>query len=378
MINAELSVALVSLTTLATMLYIGLGLFHDPSRVSVIWSSAFGVMMVASYGWVIAGDEPGPLRAASSAAMISAGVLVWPGLRAYRGAARTHLPLVVGFGVVSIAATALTAGSEMFGWVFRIVFAAAAAVVAAMIVELARLGPGRRDECLTLAIPSAIFVVFGVIGLVDGVVRLLSGQPSGSSESLDYLRQLNAMGSFVYVVCALVTLLMLTREHPSRDENAPDFDVTARSRLQRARDAGDTWWAVLEVRLDDPADLRAASSRQGFAALTDRFADSVRRSLPPTADLFAADETTVVALLPGSPDTVRQFVSRLLRHLTAERSDGPLRAVRLSASVGWADVGLCGHDLEALRRTAHVAVLEAHERGGDQWVRAAEAVVAAE
>lgn len=374
MINAELSVALVSLTTLATMLYIGLGLFHNPGRVSVIWTSAFGVMMIASYGWVIAGDESGPLRAAASAAMLSAGVLVWPGLRAYRGAARTHLPLAVGFGIVSIATTTLTSGTEMFGWVFRIVFAAAGVIVAAMIVDLVRLGPTRRDECLALAVPSTIFVIFGIIGLVDGVVRLLSGQPSGSSESLDYLRQLNAMGSFVYVTCALVTLLMLTRERTSRDENAPDFDVTARSRLRRARDAGDTWWAVLEIRLDDPDDLRAASSRQAFAALTRRFADSVRRTLPPTADLFAVDETTVMALLPGSPDTVRQFVSRLLRYLAAERTDGPLRAVRLSASVGWADVGLCGHDLNILRHTAHVAAVEAHELGGDQWVRAGVAV----
>ena len=177
MINAELSVALVSLTTLATMLYIGLGLFHNPGRAPVIWTSAFGLMMIASYGWIVVGNEPGPLRAASSAAMISAGMLVWPGLRAYRGAARTHLPLVVGFGAVSIAATTLTSGSEMFGWTFRIVFAVAAAMVLATIVELVRLGPGRRDECLALAIPSAIFVIFGVIGLVEGVVRLISGQP---------------------------------------------------------------------------------------------------------------------------------------------------------------------------------------------------------
>lgn len=65
----------------------------------------------------------------------------------------------------------------------------------------------------------------------------------------------------------------------------------------------------------------------------------------------------------------------LLAEATARRDVDSVHAIpglRLSASVGWADAETHGHDLDAMLAAAHTAALVALERGGDQWVRAAE------
>lgn len=189
------------------------------------------------------------------------------------------------------------------------------------------------------------------------------------------MRQLNALGSFVYLICALVALLLLTRSRTPTAGSPPagvGFQGIARDRLRRAEERRDAWWALLEVRLEEPGDLRDASSRQAFAHIAHLFSDGVTATLPASADLLRVDETTVVALLPGSPDSVRQSVTRVLQRLTEADAAQPIRGLRLAASVGWAEAEALGYDLDAMMAAAHAAALEAHELGGDQWVRATE------
>ena len=102
------------------------------------------------------------------------------------------------------------------------------------------LGHARFEHNSTLLIcDTALWNVNQNVINAFGNVQIIQNNTVLSSESLDYLRQLNAMGSFVYVVCALVTLLMLTRAPASRGENAPDFDVTAMITYQPFRPCGE-------------------------------------------------------------------------------------------------------------------------------------------
>lgn len=371
MINAQVSTALVAVTTLATILYVALGFFRYPSKASAIWAAAFGVMMMGSYGWVTAGDSfTGPVRSASSAAMLAACALVWSGLRAHRGAKRSYALVSTVYGGLTAAALAWSAETDAFGWVFRVAYAVAAAFSGAMIVELLRKSRGRRDEALALAVPSAVFVLFSVLSFADGIVRLALGMPA-DSDSLQLVRQLNALGAFVYVICALVVLLLLTRVRDPAPAaiGASDFQALAADRLTRAESKNDGWWAILEIRLDEPLDQREASSKEIFSFMTRRFSEEARAALPAGADFDLPDETTVIALVPGSRDIVRQSVSQLLRKLAYDDSEERTPVLRVSASVGWADVDMCGYDLDLMMRTAHEAALIAQSRGGDQWVR---------
>lgn len=371
MINAQVSTALVAVTTLATILYVALGFFRHPSKASAIWATAFGVMMMGSYGWVSSADNfSGPVRAASSAAMLAACALVWSGLRAHRGARHSYALFATLYGAVAAAALALSAETDAFGWVFRAAYAVATLFSGAMIYELLRRSGGRRDEVLALAVPSAVFVLFGLLSFVDGIVRLTLDMPA-DSDSLQLVRELNALGAFVYVTCSLVVLLLLTRGRPqvSTAFGATGFREIAADRLLRAERTNDSWWALLEIRLDEPLDQREASSKELFSFMTQRFSEEARAALPAGADVDKLDETTIMALVPGSRDVVRQSVSQLLRKLAYDDPGDRTPALRVSASVGWADVDMCGYDLELMMSTAREAVLTAQSRGGDQWVR---------
>lgn len=125
---------------------------------------------------------------------------------------------------------------------------------------------------------------------------------------------------------------------------------------------------MLVARLDDPESLRDASSTNAFEQMADRFAQVVRLMLPAESDIDQRGATEFVVLLPRPVGAVRQVLANLLEQVAEAGADAPL-AVRLSASVGWAQVDVVGYDLTELIVAAGAAADEAQELGGDRWYR---------
>ncbi|MBD7958835.1 diguanylate cyclase [Microbacterium sp. Sa4CUA7] len=372
MINSSIGVVLVALSTVNTAVIVGLGFFHRPSRASALWAFAFSLAMITSYGWVAA-DAQGSvtLRAACAAVMVGSTVFIWAGLRVRRGVQATSELIAVVFTLVCAVAMSATAGTPAFPLVFRAVFVAAAVFAALTLTELVRLGPRWRHETLPLAVASAGFIIFGAIAVVDGVIQVVHPPVGGPADGLELLRDLNSMASIVYGTAAVISLLLLTRaDTPASSTPVAQtpFRAVAEDRLRRAQAAGDRWWCVLEIRLDDPVDLREAFSAGEFARIADRFARDVSAVLPPDADLERQGDDTVVVLLPRPEGAVRPLLSRLLDQVATPDPTQPL-AARVSASIGWASVDTVGYDLDELLHAAHAAAMQARRSGGDRWER---------
>lgn len=374
MIAVGLSTALVALSTLCTLLYIGLGFLPRPSRAAAVWALAFCGTMISSYVWAAADlvDSAG-LRGAASGFMVAMVGLVWLGLCVRRNAGGTAeaglrwIP-VVGFLVAAPLALGVLAETEAFLTAVRLVFGVSAVFSALTVAELVRLGPLLRDEIMPLALMSALSVLFATLGLVHEAVRLVTGQDA--AQLLATTRNLNMLGSLLFVVTAVVTLLLLTRRGAAVAAlvDRSSFEAVARDRLARAEATSDRWWSVLVVRLDDPESLRDASSTNAFEQMADRFAQVVRLMLPAESDIDQRGATEFVVLLPRPVGAVRQVLANLLEQVAEAGADAPL-AVRLSASVGWAQVEVVGYDLTELIVAAGAAADEAQELGGDRWYR---------
>lgn len=371
MINTGPTFALVALSTLCTVLYIGLGFLPRPSRAAAVWSCAFAGFMLASYAWV-AGDalDSAPARAAASGLMFAMTALLWVGLRVRRRAERAHWALAIGTLVALPIALLLTADTAGYLTVVRLALAVSAVFSALVLTELLRLGAHVRDEVLPLALASALVVIFAALSLVHEGVRLGTSPAEPAEEVMALIRELNVIGSLLYVVCATITLLFLTRQRPVDRDSPRDsaFGIIARDRLGRAEAADDRWWSVLVIRLDDPIALREASSTHAFDHIRARFAQEVAATLPAEADLHEREPGEFIALLPRPEGAVRQILARLLERISTTDADAPL-TVRLSASVGWASVEVVGYDLDALVTAATAAAERAQSRGGDRWDR---------
>lgn len=369
MIDTGPMTALVALSTLCTVLYIGLGFLPHPGRAAAIWSGAFGGLMLTSYGWVAADlMNSAPLRGAASGFMLSTISLIWIGLRLRRAAPRNLWWVSAVFVLAAPTVLALTATSEFYLTVVQLMFGIAGVFTALILAELIRLGPLQRDEILPLALVSAAFVVFAVLNIILEIVRLSQGRPAPNPELFALVRDINTLGALLYVVCATVTLVLLTRDR----QPAPRADVewtftrVARDRLRRAEAADDRWWALLVIRLDDPVSLREASSTHAYDRVRLRFAGVVQSLLPAEADIDLRDGADITVLLPRPEGAVRQILANLLEQVATTESD---LSVRLSASVGWAGVDVVGYDLDALVAEASDAASLARERGGDRWFR---------
>ncbi|GAA3907185.1 hypothetical protein GCM10022382_12460 [Microbacterium invictum] len=370
--NTSLVIAFVAMTTVVTAIYLGLGFLPRPSRVAGIWSVGFIGGMVSVYLWA-GGDslDSDVLRAVSSGTMISMVALFWVGLRVRRGASAWHWIAAVAFLVVAPLTLAVFAETEHYVTAVRAVFVLAGIFTTLTVLELVRLGMPQRDEILPFALVSAAFGILSVVNVLQEAVRLIEGQPQ--TPALSDTRELNMIGSLLYMTCALVSLLLLTRARAPRGVSPAgrgSFAEVAGDRLRRAEATDDRWWSLLVIRLDDPSALREASSTHGFDLIAAKFAQIVRSTLPAEADIWARDQIEFVVLLPRPEGAVRQELVRVLREIAAADPESPL-TVRLSASVGWAAVDAVGYDLDVLIATASDAADRAGARGGDRWERVA-------
>lgn len=372
MINVDVTVLLVAIATTATIVMIGLGFLPFPGRASAIWSIGFACAMVSTYMWVTSETILSPhLRAAAAGPILASIGLLWAGLRARRGAERIYLRRTITVFTVLTLLLVLSAGGPLYGALFRLLFLVAAAGAVLAVIELGRIRGPVRDLTLPLGIASIAFAALALLFAFDGVVRAVTGAWPEGEQSGDTARAIMAIAASVYFVCAVVTLVGLSREGRSRRPVlAPvDLNALAHDRLSRARDRGDAWWSLLDIRLDDPDDLLEASDEKSFDRIADRFAADVRAALPPEADLEQVTPTRIVALVPRSDAAVRSLVSQLLERI-ATVVDGQVIPVRLSASIGMATVGATGYDIDDLRAAAATAAERAQVSGGDRWERA--------
>lgn len=371
MITSTLIMPVIAISTLATIIYIGLGFLPRPSRAAVYWSASFAVAMVGSYVW-LAQDYvyPEQLRALGSALTIAPMPLLWSGLRAYRGLDRTFAALSISYLVIAPVFLLASTYLGFYGIAFRIVFCSAAVFAVLVILELVRLGPRLRDEALPLMAVSAVFVVFAAVTIVNGI--LVSDGSINASDGLAFLRTLNLIGMTVYLVCALVTTLLLT----TRTENGPapnrNFERIARRRLDRARASEDQWWAMLDIRLDDPDDIRLSSTTAAFIGVTKKFARDIDAVFPADADIEQIKPDCFMVLLPRPQGSTRELLTELLERVSASDAATAF-PVRLSASIGWAPVSAAGYDFDALAGAASVAAEHAQASGGDRWERVRDA-----
>lgn len=364
-ISVDASTSLVAVVTLATVLVFGLATLARPSRATVTWAVAFGIGILSTYLWVAAqqmGDET--LRATASGLMVCFEPIIWLGLRMHFGRRPIWSPVVV-FVVLAPIVLAATATTPAFQVMFRLVFFGAGVFAALNAYELFRNTSPRRDIRLPLALASCAFAIVAIVG---GVFMLFDTGMSAVVQ-LDVIREVNGVGTLITSMCAAFTLVLLVRADGPREDVVVLGAVRARRRLEKARAQGARTWSILDVRLDDPAELRESSTGTGYGLIVDRFHDDIEESLPAAADADRVADDRSLIIIHGSEEAVQHHVRALLRRISAIEAGGAIAGMRLSASVGWAGVGVVGYDYDELVAAAGQAAKLAREKGGDRWER---------
>lgn len=363
---------LITLTTLCTVIMIGVGFLPRPCREAAIWSIAFISAMVASYVGTASTQIGLPLlRAISAGFVLAALALFWAGIRVRAGRRRVFLvPSVIGVlaATAGLAVVDALAGPETLE---RVALGIVIVLLATTAVELVALRSAPLTATAPLALASVLCAGFAAVWLATGLVLPPQSPTALACLAPDSVQTDATAMSVIYLVSALVSVLLLGRRNTRREEAAPtgDFERVAQDRLVRAERRGDTWWALLDIRLDDPVALREASNALAFGRVVERFADDVVRALPAEADIHQVEPTRFLVLLPRHDPTVRPIVRDILDRVSTVEAHQSI-AVRLSASIGWASVSTCGYDLDVLTRTASDAATDAQRAGGDRWEHA--------
>ncbi|MFS0868197.1 hypothetical protein AB3M83_12795 [Microbacterium sp. 179-B 1A2 NHS] len=372
MISVDVTIVLVALATTTTIIIIGLGFLPFPARAAAIWSAAFATAMVSSYVLVAANEIGSPqLRAASVAPILAAVGLLWVGLRARRGVEPILiLPTVLLFCAFEVALI-LAAETEWYGLLYRGAFAAGGIYAGLSAKVLFGERKPLRDLGFPLLVANLGLAVVSALLTLDGLVRVFQGEWRQNEQDMTDVLSLSALVASIYLVCAIVSLLAIVRggDVQSKTRETADFHLVAQERLDRAKAAGDRWWSVVDVRLDDPDELLEASSGRAFDRVTARFADDIRSIMPPEADIHALSRTQYVVLLPRPDTAVRVLLSRLLERI-ATVTDTQAVPVRLSASIGVATATIADYRLDRLCAAAADAAAHAQLEGGDRWERA--------
>lgn len=362
---SNLGLAQATVATLGTVMIIGLGFLHRPSRSALLWSLAFVLAMSSTWVSVtgaILNDET--VRRAGLGLMLGAPALIWSGFRARRGA--RAFPWVGGAQAVAMAVVfVLVTDSNAYGLAFRLAFVGSAVFAGLTVWELRRAADRLERLALPLTIVSAAFVALGVGTLISGLAV-----PTTLGD-LALPRVLNGLAMLVFLVCATVSLLYFTSVSPSGSRAAsswPHFMVTATDRLARARRAREESWAVLSVRLDDPDQLRSAAGESGWLRLVARFEAVVADSFPAEADLGREIRGRVVVVVSRPDAVLREHVRTVLQRVSSLDVSSDI-GIQLSASVGWVPAPAGDYDLHALILAADAAAGEATREGGDRWER---------
>ncbi|TFB17221.1 hypothetical protein E3V93_11605 [Microbacterium sp. 3H14] len=365
-VNVDITTSMVAVVTVLTALVIGLGTLARPSRATVTWGAAFGLGMLGAYLW-LAGQqttETRALLAAASALLLCFEPLVWIGLRMHFGRRARWWP-VIAFLVIAPTLLVTTADNPWYLPSFHLVFLGSAVFGGLVAYELLRDRPAARDIVLPLVLASCGLVVVAVVSTVSA---LLSGGAAVGAQ-LSALRGMNAVGTVVVSTCAAFTLVLMVRVE-SKKSDVGDFVERARRRLRKAEAQNDFPWSVLDIRLDDPADLREASTGSAFAAIVDRFHQDIQEALPASADADRVEDGRAIVVIRGGDESVRHHLREILTRISVIDRETTMTGIRSSASIGWATASVVGFDFDLLVATAEQAAGRARAAGGDQWKRA--------
>jgi len=364
-VNVDITTSMVAVVTVLTVMVIGLGTLARPSRATVTWGAAFGLGMLGAYLWLAGQQTEEPmLRGAASALLLCFEPLVWIGLRMHLGRRARWWPVAV-FVLIAPILLMVTAGSDGYLPAFQLVFLGSAVFAGMVAYELLRDRPAVRDIVLPLALASCGFVV---VAVVSAVSALVSGG-AGTEAQLSALRGMNAVGTVVVSTCAAFTLVLMVRSEQKKND-ADDIAERARRRLRKAEEQNDLPWSILDIRLDDPADLREASTGSAFALIVDRFHHDIQEVLPASADADRVADGRAIVVIRGSDESVRHHLRAILTRISVIDRETAVTGIRSSASIGWATVSVVGYDYDALVAVAGRAADRARAAGGDQWKRA--------
>lgn len=364
-VHVDILTSMVAVVTLLTVLVVGLGTLARPSRATVTWGSAYGLGMLGAYLW-LAGQQADAqvLRAGASALLLCFEPLIWIGLRLHFDR-RARWWLVIPFVLIAPVLLLVTADSAWYRPAFQLVLLGSTVFAGLVAYELLRDRTVISDITLPLALASCGFVVVAVVSAVVVFVR-------GSVVTMEQLTGLHGMiaiGVLVVSTCAAFTLVLMVRaEDAARD--ADDIADRSRRRLRKAEEQNDQHWSVLEVRLDDPADLREASTGSAFAIIVDRFHHDIQEALPAAADAERVADGRAIVVMRGGDESVRHHLCAILTRISVIEKQSMMTGIRSSASIGWATVSVVGYDYDALVAAAGQAAIRARAAGGDQWKRA--------
>ncbi|MBW9122487.1 hypothetical protein JNB63_20560 [Microbacterium trichothecenolyticum] len=373
--GVDLGIAQAVITTLATMLTIGIAFLVRPGLPTLYWSIAFTLAMLATYG-VVAGDVAGieVLRRASLGALMGAPALLWSGFRATWGL-RPHVWAGAAMAAVSAFSLAIVDDLAWFTVAYRTVFFAASVFAGLFVLDWARAASRRNDRLLLpLAIVSVAFFVTGVGTLVAGIVF-----PPSGGDDFELVRLISSIGMLVYVACALIAVVGTTARDSGLGRSATvstawqQFERTAGDRLARAQKTSEPW-SVVYLGLDDAADIRQTAGAAAFATLSERLEDEVRAAFPAESDVGSPSAGAVVVLVPRPDAVVRDLLRATLERVTLLDVHGAL-PIRPTASAGWAPVSVLGYDLDTLVYTGREAARVASAKGGDRWERVGATIV---
>ncbi len=373
--GVNLGIAQAAITTLGTMLTIGVAFLSKPSAATLYWSFAFTLAMISTFG-VVAGElnDAEALRRASLGLLLGAPALLWSGFRALWGL-RAYPWIGPALAIAAGAVLAMAGDIATFTVAYRAAFFAASVFAGLLFVDWARVPSRRQDKVvLPLAIVSAAFFVTGLASLLAGFLY-----PPSGGDDFALLRMISSIGMLVYVGCALVAVMgVATRDTPlARTPAAPSdwqrFESTAMDRLLRAQRTSESW-SVVYLQLDDAADIRQTAGTATFTAISDRLAQEARAVFPAEADIGTPAPGATVLLVPRPDAVVRDCLRGVLERVPQLDLDGRL-AIRPTASAGWAPASVLGYDLDALVYTAREAAGLAAQKGGDRWEKVSAALV---
>lgn len=364
-VNVDITTSMVAVVTVLTAMVVGLGTLARPSRATVTWGAAFGLGMLGAYLW-LAGQqtEEAVLRGAASALLLCFEPLVWIGLRMHLRRRARWWPVIL-FVLIAPTLLVATAGSGWYLPSFQLVFLGSAVFAGLVAYELLRDRTAVRDIELPLALASCGFVV---VAVVSAASALVSGG-AGTEAQLSALRGMNAVGTVVVSTCAAFTLVLMVRSEQKK-KDADDIADRARRRLRKAEEQKDLPWSILDIRLDDPEDLREASTGSAFALIVDRFHHDIQEALPASADADRVADGRAIVVIRGGDESVRHHLREILTRISVIDRETTVTGIRSSASIGWATASVVGYDYDALVAAAGRAAARARAAGGDQWKRA--------
>lgn len=369
----ELLLAQTTVVTVCLALVIWLGLLARPSRATLLWTLAFSIALLGTYGSIVAVSLGVDVVSHPVMVGLSAGTptIIWSGLRAVKGK-RTYA--WIGFAQAAASVALLWSTTEtpnnLLG--VRLVFFGAGIGASVGAIEALR-GSFRGSRFgIPLVAASGAMALIATIGLADTAGGL-------SADSSEVFMRATMVVRSAYCIGATVSLLFLSNRRAGASDILQAMDAMTplpllrgivRERIRRARVRQERNWSFVELRLDEASDLRDATGEPSYIAVVSAFEKLIARVFPADADMGRLDSGRVVVFVALPVIAVRELARSVLEE-TARGQERPT-AFHVSASAGITIVDPASDDFDSLLTAASTAAAAAQERGGNAVLLAAD------